>query len=160
MRRRVSTAGALGALALVAGACAQNPPPATTAAAPQVTSGAASPGTTAQGPNLAGLTFDPQGADFTLWVNRFKDEVYRNWIVPQAVLFGKASGRVDLEFVVERDGRMSALRLVRSCGTPSADMAAQQALERSRLLQLPHDFGSPRVTLQVSFYYNEKPESR
>jgi hypothetical protein len=28
------------------------------------------------------LSFDPQGADFTVWVNHFKNEVYRNWIVP------------------------------------------------------------------------------
>ena len=34
------------------------------------------------------LFFDPEGADFTGWINHFKNEVYRNWIVPQAVLLG------------------------------------------------------------------------
>jgi hypothetical protein len=37
---------------------------------------------TGTGQNIGGLFFDPQGADFTRWVNHFKNEVYRNWIVP------------------------------------------------------------------------------
>ena len=60
-----------------------------------------------------GLNFDPQGADFKHWVNRFKDEVYRNWIVPQKALFGGVSGHADLEFTVERNGSLSALRLLK-----------------------------------------------
>jgi TonB family protein len=112
---------------------------------------------TGTGKNLSGLQFDPQGADFTLWVNRFKDEVYRNWNVPQSALFGAARGHVDFEFTVERDGRMSALRLLKSSGTASLDKAAQFALESSRLLPLPDDYGPQRVTMQVAFYYNEAP---
>ena len=113
---------------------------------------------TGTGQNLGGLYFDPQGADFTLWINRFKDEVYRNWIVPQAALFGAARGHVDFEFTVERDGSMSALRLLKSSGTASLDRAAQNALTSSRLLALPDDYGPPRVTMTVSFFYNEAPQ--
>ena len=113
---------------------------------------------TGTGQNVGGLYFDPQGADFTLWINRFKDEVYRNWIVPQAALFGAARGHVDFEFTVERDGSMSALRLVKSAGTASLDRAAQNALSSSRLLALPDDYGPPRVTMTVSFFYNEAPQ--
>jgi len=113
---------------------------------------------TGKGQNLGGLHFDPQGADFTLWVNRFKDEVYRNWTVPQAALFGAARGHVDFEFTVERDGTMSALRLLKSSGTASLDRAAQYALTSSRLLPLPDDYGPPRVTMYVTFYYGEAPQ--
>jgi protein TonB len=113
---------------------------------------------TGTGQNLGGLYFDPQGADFTLWINRFKDEVYRNWIVPQAALFGAARGHVDFEFTVERNGSMSALRLVKSSGTVSLDRAAQNALSSSRLLALPDDYGPPRVTMTVTFFYNEAPQ--
>ena len=84
---------------------------------------------TGTGQNQAGLYFDPQGADFTLWINTFKNEVYRNWIVPQAALFG-FRGHVDFEFTVERDGSMSALRMLKSSGTTSLDRAAQNALTR------------------------------
>lgn len=112
---------------------------------------------TGTGQNQAGLYFDPQGADFTLWINHFKNEVYRNWIVPQSVLLG-FRGHVDFEFTVERDGSMSALRLLKSSGTTSLDRAAQNALTSSRFMALPDDYGPPRVTMQVSFFYNEAPQ--
>jgi protein TonB len=112
---------------------------------------------TGTGQNQAGLYFDPQGADFTLWINTFKNEVYRNWIVPQTALFG-FKGHVDFEFTVERDGSMSALRLLKSSGTTSLDRAAQNALSGSRWMPLPDDYGPPRVTMQVTFFYNEAPQ--
>jgi len=53
---------------------------------------------------------------------------------------------------------MSALRLVKSSGTVSLDRAAQNALSSSRLLALPDDYGPPRVTMTVTFFYNEAPQ--
>jgi protein TonB len=110
---------------------------------------------TGTGQSLEGLRFDPQGADFTLWINDFKNQVYRNWIVPQAAMF--YSGHVDFEFTLERDGSMSALRMLKSSGTSSFDRAARNALTASRFMELPDDYGPPRVTMQVTFYYNEAP---
>ncbi len=111
---------------------------------------------TGTGQNLGGLYFDPQGADFTLWVNRFKNEVYRNWIVPQPAFMG-FRGHVEFEFTVERDGTLSSLQMLRSSGTPAFDRAAQNALTGSRFLPLPSDYGPPRITIRVTFYYNEGP---
>jgi len=148
--------GGLVAIALLvsmtgAGACARNPPPTTAASA---ASGKASGAT---GQSAGGLYFDPQGADFTFWINTFKNEVYRNWILPQAALFGDSRGHVDFEFTVERNGSMSALRMLRSSGSPPCDRAAQYALTTSKFSVLPHDYHSPRVTMQVTFFYNETP---
>ena len=112
---------------------------------------------TGTGQNLGGLYFDPQGADFTLWVNTFKNEVYRNWILPQTAQFG-FRGHVDFSFSVERDGSMTGLRMLKSSGTSSLDRAAQNALTSSRFLPLPDDYGPPRVTMQVTFFYNEAPQ--
>jgi len=112
---------------------------------------------TGTGRNLYGFHFDAKGADFTLWVNHLKNEVYRNWIMPQPALLG-ASGHVDFAFTVERDGTVSALRILKSSGTASLDRAAQNALTSSRILPLPDDYGPPRLTIQVSFYYNEAPQ--
>jgi protein TonB len=112
---------------------------------------------TGTGQKLHGLFFDPQGADFTSWINHFKNEVYRNWIVPTPALMG-FKGHVDFEFTVERDGSVSSLRLLKSSGTPALDKAAQNALQGGRFLPLPSDFGPPRVTMQVGFYYNEAPQ--
>jgi TonB family protein len=109
---------------------------------------------TGTGQNLGGLYFDPQGADFTLWVQRFKDEVYRNWILPQAAYFN-FRGHVDFVFTVERNGSISSLRMERSSGTAAFDNAAQFALTSSRWDALPDDYGPPRVTMRVTFFYNE-----
>jgi protein TonB len=112
---------------------------------------------TGTGQQMGPLFFDPEGADFTGWMNHFKNEVYRNWIVPQPALMG-FRGHVDIEFVVERDGRISSLRIVKSTGTPALDRAAQNALLGSRLMPLPADFRPPRITMQGGFYYNEGPQ--
>jgi protein TonB len=112
---------------------------------------------TGTGQQMGPLFFDPEGADFTGWMNHFKNEVYRNWIVPQPALMG-FRGHVDIEFVVERDGRISSLRILKSTGTPALDRAAQNALLGSRMLPLPADFGPPRITMQGGFYYNQGPQ--
>jgi TonB family protein len=112
---------------------------------------------TGTGQQMGPLFFDPQGADFTLWINHFKNEVYRNWIVPQPALMG-FRGHVDLAFTVERDGRLTNLKMLKSSGTSALDRAAENALLGSRLLALPSDFGPPRVTMQVTFFYNEGPQ--
>ena len=106
------------------------------------------------GQQMGDLFFDPKGADFTAWYNHFKNEVYRNWIVPPSVSMG-ARGHVEIEFVIDRDGTMSAVRIVRSSGTPALDRAARNALLGSRLLPLPPDYGPPQVAMLVTFFYNE-----
>jgi protein TonB len=112
---------------------------------------------TGTGQNMAGFHFDPQGADFTLWIQHLKDDVYRNWILPQTALLG-FSGHVDFRFVVERDGTMSSLQMLKSSGTDSLDRAARNALTSSRCLPLPDDYGPPRLTIEVTFVYNEGPQ--
>jgi protein TonB len=112
---------------------------------------------TGTGQQMGPLFFDPEGADFTVWINHFRGEVYRNWIMPQPALLG-FRGHVDLEFTVERDGSLTNLHLLKSSGTPALDKAAENALLGSRLMRLPSDFGPPRVTMQVSFFYNEGPQ--
>ncbi len=113
---------------------------------------------TGTGRDLGGLYFDPQGADFTLWIQRFKDEVYRNWFPPQSFLLGAARGHVDFTFTVERDGTLSECRILKSSGTLSLDRAAESALRSSRYLPLPNDYRPPRVTMQVTFVYGEGPQ--
>ena len=110
---------------------------------------------TGTGQQMGSLFFDPQGADFTAWANHFKNEVYRNWIVPPSVSMG-VRGHVEIEFRIERDGTMSALRVVRSSGTQSLDRAAVNALRGSRLLPLPADYRPDNLDIMVTFFYNER----
>jgi TonB family protein len=113
-------------------------------------------GTGGAGRQMGPLFFDPQGADFTLWINHFKNEVYRGWIVPQSVLMG-LQGRVELEFSVDRAGKLVALQLLASAGTPALDRAAANALVGSRLLPLPADYAPAQITMRVVFFYNRGP---
>jgi TonB family protein len=108
------------------------------------------------GQQMGPLFFDPMGADFTLWINHFKNEVYRNWIMPQPALMGMR-GHVDIEFTVERDGSLSQCRILTSSTNPALDKAAKNALESGRFLPLPDDYGPPSVTMRASFFYNEAP---
>ena len=110
------------------------------------------------GQQIGPLFFDPAGADFTVWVNHFKDEVYRNWIVPQSVMMGQR-GRVDLQMVVDRSGKLTDVQVLHSSGTAALDRAAQNALLSSQLLPLPSDYGPPDVTMRISFLYNMRPGS-
>jgi TonB family protein len=111
----------------------------------------------AAGQQMGSFFFDPEGADFTAWMNHFKNEVYRNWIVPQGALMGVSRGHVDFEFTIQRDGSLSTLRMLKSSGTSALDRAAANALTGARALPLPSDFRPSSVTMQVSFYYGEGP---
>jgi TonB family protein len=168
---------ALAVSLLCAGGCARNPPRTTPAATPAPTpdkTGDQIPGTVDEvtrrverddrlelppgtEQDLGGLHFEPQGADFTLWIIAFKKEVYRNWTVPQAAQLGTVRGHVEFEFTVERNGSMSALRMLKSSGTASLDQAAQDALSVGKFAALPNDYTPPRVTMRVTFFYNEPP---
>jgi TonB family protein len=66
-------------------------------------------------------------------------------------------GHVDIEFTVERDGSLSLCQILTSSTVSSLDKAAKNALESSRFLPLPEDYGPPRVTMRASFFYNEAP---
>jgi TonB family protein len=105
---------------------------------------------------LGALSFDPQGADFTAWLDHFRIEVYNNWLIPKPAELGYR-GHVDFEFVVERDGSVSSIRMLSSSGTTAFDRAARNALMGSNFLALPSDYGPPRVTMGVTFSYNEGP---
>ena len=103
------------------------------------------------------LAFDPQGADFTVWVNHWKNETYRNWIIPASVQFG-ARGVVELGFTVNRAGKVLDVTLLSSSGVAPLDRAAANALLSGRLLPLPDDYRSPELVIRVKFFYNVRPE--
>jgi TonB family protein len=144
--------GAVGLLTIFMGACSK--PTRIANMSPPVAGGNAKP----EVRTMAALSFDPEGADFSSWVSSFKDQIYRNWVLPAAVVRGEASGKVDIQFTVERDGKRSALRVVTSSGTLSLDRASEYAVSESKCPPLPNDYRPSRVTMLVSFYFNEVPK--
>jgi TonB family protein len=108
------------------------------------------------GPKHADIAYDPQGADFSEWIDHLRRELYRNWIVPQAALMG-FRGRVTVRFVVGRDGALLRGDIAQPSGTISLDRAAKNAVLGSRMRPLPPDYGPAEFELSVTFYYNEGP---
>src|SRR6266540_1412706 len=109
---------------------------------------------TGTGQKTSGFYFDPQGADFTQWLSRFNSELDRNWIAPQPALMG-FHGTVAFEMIIERDGTMSSLRMVRSTGNAALDRSVRNALIGSRLLPLPGDYRPARLPLTLTVGINE-----
>ena len=89
----------------------------------------AGPGAAA-GPGIADPRFDPRGADFADWVAAFKVTVGQQW----GVIEDAAAGKVDVEFVVERDGSHVGDARGRVLGQPVAGPGGH---ERPREQPLP-----------------------
>lgn len=104
------------------------------------------------GYQMGPLFFDPEGADFTRWINHFKSEVYRNWIIPEPARLG-IRGQAGIEFTVDRSGGITRITMLSSSGMPALDRAASNALQGSALLPLPDDYPAGSVTMRVTFVY-------
>jgi TonB family protein len=111
------------------------------------------------GGQMGPLDFDPQGADFTAWVQRFINEVYRNWILPPSAVMGLI-GEVPIEFVVNRDGSVLEARILQTSGVPAYDRAARNAILASRFFPLPKDYRPDTVTMRATFIYNRREGAR
>jgi TonB family protein len=98
--------------------------------------------------DISGLSFDDQGADFSIWLSHFRDELRRNFIAPQTLYLG-FRGRVVVQFVVERNGDISSLQVLESSRTSSLDRSVTNALASSRLMPLPNDYRPPRVVFTL-----------
>lgn len=108
---------------------------------------------TGGGGQMGPLFFDPQGADFTEWSQRFKNELFRNWMLPPAAMLGWRGGEVTFQFVVDRGGTVTEIALVSSCGIAAYDRAARNAIQASRLLPLPADYAPATLTVTLTFEY-------
>jgi protein TonB len=59
-------------------------------------------------PQRASIAPRPRRADFTPWLDRFRDETLGNWLVPQAAT-AALQGHADIEPTVERDGSTTSM---------------------------------------------------
>jgi TonB family protein len=94
--------------------------------------------------------FDSKGADFAAWLERFRVEVYGGWVVPEIVKRAYAQ----LEFVVERTGRVSSAKVIDPSGIPAFDEGARNAILGAKLLPLPDAYHQSRVKMRIVFFYH------
>jgi hypothetical protein len=107
---------------------------------------------------IRGLQYDPMGADFTEWINHFKNEFYRNAVWPPSA--GLLAARyTEIQLVVERDGSLSLNQLLTSCGNSALDKASRNAFSSSRLMALPADYGPKTFPIRVRVVFSEEAPS-
>lgn len=119
----------------------------------------AGPGGTAaraQG-NLEVLT-DTQGVDFGPYLSRVLQAVRMNWynLIPEEArppLLKK--GKVSIEFVITKDGKVAGMKTVGPSGDVALDRAAWGGITASNpFAPLPPEFHGPYIALRFHFYYN------
>ena len=107
--------------------------------------------------NLEVLT-DTQGVDFGPYLSRVLQAVRMNWynLIPEEArppLLKK--GKVSIEFVIMKDGKIAGMTLRGPSGDVALDRAAWGGITASApFAPLPGEFHGPYLGLRFHFYYN------
>lgn len=102
------------------------------------------------------LLSDPGGIDFKPYLIRILAAVKRNWLVviPESARMGR-TGRVQIQFAIDRDGSVPKLVIASSSGADALDRAAVAGISASNPFPpLPTEFTGSQVRLQFTFLYN------
>jgi TonB family protein len=103
---------------------------------------------------------DTMGVDFGPYLARVLHDVRLNWynLIPEvarAPLMKR--GKVSIEFVIEKDGRVAGMRITGPSGDISLDRAAWGGISGSNPFPpLPQEFRGPFLALRFHFYYNPR----
>lgn len=102
------------------------------------------------------LLSDPQGVDFKPYLIQVVAAVRRNWmaVIPESGRMGRR-GLVQLQFSIDRQGRVPKLVIATASGTEAFDRAAVAGVSASNPFPpLPSEFKGDQIRLQLSFAYN------
>jgi TonB family protein len=102
------------------------------------------------------IQFDSKGVDFGPWLRRFRAQVYRNWLIPQAAQV--MHGHVVIQMTILRNGTIANPHVVQSSGIEAFDSAALTSLKLSNpTMRLPDVYPGDAIDpFTVIFYYNER----
>ncbi len=100
---------------------------------------------------------DTMGVDFGPYLSRVVYEVRRNWItlIPESAMMRK--GKVSIEFVILKDGKVTGMQLAPAgtSGDVALDRAAWGGITASNPFPpLPSEFPGQYLSLRFTFYYN------
>jgi len=118
--------------------------------------GPLSPNTNAQG--AVDILSDTLGVDFGPYLSRVLEEVRRNWynLIPEEArshLFKQ--GKLQIQFVIDKNGAVEGMRLTTPSGDVALDRAAWGGITASNPFPpLPKEFSGPYLALRFRFYYN------
>ena len=102
------------------------------------------------------LLSDPKGVDFKPYLIQVLTAVRANWlaVIPESARLGR-KGRVLVQFIIDRRGRIPKLVIAESSGTAAMDRAAVAGISASVLPPLPNNFTGEEIRLQLAFGYNQ-----
>jgi TonB family protein len=106
---------------------------------------------------------DTQGVDFRPYLKRLRFTVQSHWelLIPDIALPPvKKSGMVVIEFAINKDGKVSGMKLAKSSDDINLDRAAWGAIIDSIPLPLlPAQFKGDFLKMRCSFVYNPAPKA-
>ncbi len=92
--------------------------------------------------------------NFAPWLQRFGQDLRRNWFAPYAYMIGVINGKTEMKVVIERDGRLGSLEVQREEGHPSLRQASEAAVRAaSPFAPLPPDFPEQNLVIILTLYY-------
>jgi TonB family protein len=115
-----------------------------------------SPASVGVQPSNMQLLSDPMGVDFRPYLSQVQAAVKRYWMLvwPESARRG-ATGRVSLQFTIDRNGTVPHLVNVSPSGMSALDRAAVAAISGSvPFPPFPKDFKGQTISLQLNFSYN------
>ncbi len=97
---------------------------------------------------------DTTGVDFGPYLHQIIPEIRKNWIrvMPSSAIAGVKKGKVSIEFVILRDGKLRGMHIANGSGDVSLDRAAWMGITASD--PFPALPGSEYLKLRVTFHYN------
>lgn len=119
--------------------------------------GAANPG--ALGPAITG---DPSFGQFARlteghveasWLNALHDWWQRHGYYPSQAVALQQAGRVRIEIVVDRSGKVRAVRLLQGAASPWLNMGAQDVFRGSTVPPFPPNTRDDQITLELTINY-------
>ncbi len=102
------------------------------------------------------LLSDSQGMDFRPYLVQVLAAVKRNWqsVMPESARLGRR-GRVAVQFIIDKTGRVPKLVIAVPSGAEALDRAAVAGISASNPFPpLPNEFRGNEIRLQLVFSYN------
>jgi TonB family protein len=107
---------------------------------------------------------DTMGVNFGPYMTKVVKTIRQNWygLIPPSVYSPTfKQGRVAIEFVVQKDGRIDKMMIDTPSGDLQLDRAAWGSITSSSPLpSLPDEFSGPNLRLRLYYFYNLTPDAR
>lgn len=121
-----------------------------------IAEGLSQPATPGRNASTLELLSDPQGMDFRPYLVQVLAAVKRNWqaVMPESARLGRR-GRVAIQFIIDKSGRVPKLVIAMPSGADALDRAAVAGISASNPFPpLPREFRGNEIRLQLVFSYN------